>query len=65
MSLTALLLTGCATRTATVIDASSDWVRLTAPTKAKIATYQSGQWAESGMMTLPAGWYAGPGPKPK
>lgn len=59
-----LLLNGCATRTTTVIDTSSDWVRLARPVQAKVETYQgNGVWAEAGTMTLPQGWFAGPGPK--
>jgi hypothetical protein len=38
---------------------------LTAPVKAKVATYQDGKWVEAGTTTLLAGWYAGPGPKAK
>jgi hypothetical protein len=37
---------------------------LSKPVKAKVQTYQgNGVWAESGTMTMPAGWYAGPGPR--
>jgi hypothetical protein len=59
-----LILNGCATKTIKVIDTGSDWVRLSAPVKAKVSTYQgAGVWVESGTMELPAGWYAGPGQK--
>jgi hypothetical protein len=46
-----------------VIDTQKDWVRLTAPVKARVSVYKNGQWVESGKATLPAGWYAGPGKK--
>ncbi len=71
MLLISLLLTlsGCATKTVKVIDTSSDWVRLAAPIKARVSTYQgtdatgAATWVEAGVMELPAGWYCGPGPK--
>jgi len=66
MSLMALWLTSCATRTSTVIDTSSDWVRLARPVKAAVQTYKGGGvWVEAGTMTMPAGWYCGPGKKPE
>lgn len=58
-----LITSGCATRTAVVIDTSSDVVRLNKPARASISIYRAGKWVEAGKMDLPAGWYAGPGPK--
>jgi hypothetical protein len=64
MSLLALAMTGCATRTATVIDTSSDWVRLAKPARARVQVYEGkGVWRDAGTMLLPQGWVAGPGPK--
>ncbi len=64
MSLISLSMTGCATRTAIVIDSSSDWVRLVKPVTACVATYKDGKWVEAGNAKIPAGMYIGPGKKP-
>lgn len=62
--LTMTLLAGCATRTATVVNQSNDVVRLLKPAKARVATTRDGKtWQDAGTMTIPAGWYATPGPK--
>lgn len=65
MSLMMLCVSSCATRTTVVLNTASDWVRITRPVKAHIATYQNGVWVESGVATLPAGWFSGPGAKPE
>ena len=57
---------GCAlfqTRTV-VIDRQSDVVRLGKGVRGEIYTQQAdGSWVKQGKVTLPEGWYAGPGPK--
>lgn len=56
--------TSCATRTTTVIDTGADIVRLDAPVKAgKVSVFRDGVWHSAGKMTLPAGWFCGPGPE--
>ena len=45
-----------------VIDTASDVVRLDAPAAAAVSIWRGGTWQHVGKMTLPAGWYAGPGP---
>lgn len=52
---------GCATKTV-VIDSQSDVVRLD-DVRGTVYVWQSGQWTKTGKVKLPAGWYAGPGPK--
>jgi hypothetical protein len=50
----------------TVIDRSSDWVKLGADVKGHVAIYNSTnhQWElQSKAMVLPEGWVAGPPPK--
>jgi len=56
-----LLLNGCATRSAIVIDASSDIIRIDKPVSAKVSITRDGKtWINAGTMTIPAGWCAGP-----
>ncbi len=66
-SLMLLVISGCATHTATVIDSSSDWVRLDKPTKASVETAKriNGElvWIHAGTVWLPAGMMVGPGVK--
>lgn len=58
------LLAGCATRSVTVVNTTDDIVRLDAPVKARVSTTSDGRvWKSAGTMTIPAGWYATPGPK--
>jgi hypothetical protein len=65
MSLMALSIAGCATRSVVVIDSQKDWVRLTKPVKASVATYDraTSKWVDAGKAELPAGMYVGPGKK--
>lgn len=51
---------GCATRTV-VIDASHDVVRIGPGVKGKVYVWRDGAWTLTGKVTLPEGWYAGPG----
>lgn len=55
---------GCAARI-TVIDSQADIIRTLKPVKVKAAIWRDGQWIEAGKVTLPAGWYCGPGPLPE
>lgn len=48
-----------------VIDSARDVVRLDKPARASVSTMQNGKWTHAGRVTLPAGWYAGPGPLPE
>ena len=58
-----MCLVGCATKTVTVIDTSSDIVRLDADVRAKVSTYQgNGVWTSAGSMVMPKGWVCGPMP---
>ena len=62
--LLSLATNGCATRSVTVIDTNADWVRLDEPVRASVSVTHDGvTWISVGEMELPAGWYAGPGPK--
>lgn len=59
-----ILLTNCATRNVVVIDTACDIVRLDKPVKAAVSITRDGvNWIHAGEMEIPAGWYAGPGPK--
>jgi len=58
-----ILLTSCVTKQVTVIDKSSDVVRLGKGVKGHIYVYKNNQWIDAGVANLPEGWYAGPGPK--
>lgn len=53
---------GCATRTV-VIDRQSDVVRLGPKVRGRVYVWKDGAWTLSGKVTLPEGWYAGPGPQ--
>ncbi len=58
-------LTGCAMfqpRTV-LIDSQSDVVRLGPDVRGPVYVMRNGQWVLTGRVTLPEGWYAGPGPK--
>lgn len=57
-------LNGCASRTVTVVDTSTDIVRLDAPTgPVPVSRYVgNGKWEHIGKMILPAGGIYGPGP---
>lgn len=53
---------GCATRTV-VLDRQSDVVRIGPGMRGKVYVWRDGGWVLSGKVTLPEGWYAGPGPE--
>lgn len=53
---------GCATRTV-ILDSQSDVVRIGPGVKGKVYIFRNGAWTLSGKVTIPEGWYAGPGPK--
>lgn len=57
-------LTGCATKTI-VIDSQADVVRLGPGVRGPVYVWRDGGWRLTGRVTLPEGWYAGPGPLPK
>lgn len=59
-----LALTGCATRQTILVDSQRDMVLIVKPVTVHGATWQGGRWVESGKVTLPAGWVAGPERKP-
>lgn len=52
---------GCATRTV-VLDRQSDVVRIGPGMRGKVYVWRDGGWVLRGKVTLPEGWYAGPGP---
>ena len=54
--------TSCATKTI-VLDSSADVLRIGPNVTGKVYVWQDGAWRLSGKVTLPEGWYAGPGPK--
>jgi hypothetical protein len=54
---------GCTTR-AVVLDSQADVVRLGPRVRGKVYVWRSGAWQLAGKVTLPEGWYAGPGPRP-
>ena len=54
--------TSCGTRTI-LLDSSADIVRIGPNVTGKVYIWQDGGWRLSGKVTLPEGWYAGPGPK--
>lgn len=54
--------TGCQTRTV-ILDRNSDVVRIGPKMRGKVYVWQNGAWTLTGKVTLPEGWYAGPGPK--
>ena len=53
---------GCATRVV-VVDSQEDVVRLGKNVKGSVYVWRGGQWEKARRVTLPEGWYAGPGPK--
>lgn len=55
--------TGCNTTRTVVIDRQSDVVRLGPGVRGKVYVMRAGVWVECGKVTLPEGWYAGPGPE--
>lgn len=48
----------------TVLDSKADVVRIGPGVRGKVYTWQNGAWTDAGKVTLPEGWYAGPGPLP-
>jgi len=46
-----------------VIDSHADVVRLGPGVRGKVYVWRDGAWTLTGKVTLPEGWYAGPGPK--
>lgn len=56
--------TGCATRTI-VLDRNRDVIRLGPDVRGTVYVWRDGAWTLSGKVTLPEGWYAGPGPAPE
>lgn len=61
LTLAALALTGCGTRT--LIVPTGTPVRLAKPVAVTPYVYSGGQWIESAnQVTVPAGWYAVPPP---
>lgn len=46
-----------------VIDSQSDVLRLGKGVKGEAYIYRNGVWESVGVVKLPEGWYAGPGPK--
>lgn len=57
------LLAGCAVERTTVIDRNSDVVRLGKGVRGEVYVWRDGAWRPAGKVTLPEGWWAGPGPK--
>lgn len=58
-----LCLSGCATKTAVVIDSTRDVVRIGPDVRGRVYVWQNGQWQLTGKkVRLPEGWYAGPPP---
>lgn len=53
---------GCATNRAIVLDSNRDVVRLGRDIRGHVYVWQNGAWQLVGPVTLPEGWYAGPGP---
>lgn len=53
---------GCATKTV-VLDSQADVVRIGPGVKGRVYIWQNDAWTLSGKVTLPEGWYAGPGPQ--
>lgn len=58
-----IFVSGCASR-AVVIDAASDVVRIGPGVRGHVYVLKNGVWTDAGKVTLPEGWYAGPGPVP-
>lgn len=46
-----------------VLDSQVDVVRLGPGVRGKVFIWQGGAWTLTRPVTLPEGWYAGPGPK--
>jgi hypothetical protein len=58
-----ICVSGCVNRQVTVIDSAIDVVRLGKGVRGPIYTQNAnGEWQLQGPVTLPEGWYAGPGP---
>lgn len=57
-------LTSCATRTV-VLDRQNSVVRLGPDVRGHVYVWDQGAWTRTGKVTLPEGWYAGPGPRPQ
>lgn len=57
----AICATSCAARTV-VLDSQADVVRLGPGVRGKVYVWQAGGWTLTRKVTLPEGWYAGPGP---
>jgi hypothetical protein len=55
---------GCGTR-AVVIDPRADVVRLGPGVRGPVYVFVDGQWTLTRKITLPEGWFAGPGPQPE
>lgn len=53
--------TSCATKTV-VLDSQSDVVRIGPRMRGHVYTWNGHTWERAGKVTLPEGWYAGPGP---
>lgn len=59
----AVFLCGCAADRVIVLDRQQDVVRLGRGVRGEVYVWRNGQWIRAGKMTLPEGWYAGPGPE--
>jgi hypothetical protein len=46
-----------------VIDSQSDIVKLGPNVKGRVFVRSNGEWVDGGVVRLPEGWLAGPGPK--
>jgi hypothetical protein len=46
-----------------VLDSQADVVRLGPDVRGKVYVWQAGCWTLTRKVTLPEGWYAGPGPR--
>ena len=62
-----LVMNGCATRSAVILDSSSDWMMVDAPSKVSVSTVTivNGEevWVHAGKVVIPAGMMIGPGPR--
>lgn len=55
--------TSCGSPRVVVINSASDVVRLGPGVKGKVYIWRNGEWQLTQRVTLPEGWYAGPGPQ--
>lgn len=55
---------GCGITRTVVLDRNADVVRLGNDVRGHVYVWRAGQWQKIGPVTLPEGWYAGPGPAP-